>query len=513
MFNNDKINRLAVFRVDSSDQIGTGHLTRCLTLASSLVEQGYECLFIATQDEKKGPGVPQLGGFSVHWIPPEPDSAPGADGWVEYDLLRTKEIVSRLPQSPDWLIVDHYDIDSRWELEMRSYVSKIMVIDDLADRTHDCDLLLDQNLVASMDDRYQMKLPPKCITLLGPRYALLNREYASLRDKTSSREGPVENVLIFFGGADTSNMTGRCIDSFLELQRPDIEVTVVAGPNHPYIKELTPQIEPHSNIHLQSNLPTLAPLISKADVAIGASGCTNWERLCLGLPSLVITLAPNQVPIASECDNRKLVRWVGNAESVTQTEITTALKAIIEDGLDPAWSRRCGDTVDGEGLDRVCAAITVGRETEVSIRHAVLSDEDLVLDWANDPTTRLNAFNPEKISINEHQVWFRKRIQNLGRCYFYIAETETGIPVGQVRFERQADKWEIHYSIGPSLRFRGLGRKVLRAALNQLRMEEPGSLTFGQVKTANIASMKVFESLEFSMSGSEEGKRVFQCQL
>ena len=93
-------------------------------------------------------------------------------------------------------------LDERWERYLRPYVSRIFVIDDLADRVHDCDLLLDQNLVEGMETRYDEKIPSSCGKMLGPEYALLQPIYSELHDKIPPREGRIRRFLIFFCGVD-----------------------------------------------------------------------------------------------------------------------------------------------------------------------------------------------------------------------------------------------------------------------------------------------------------------------
>ncbi len=188
---------------------------------------------------------------------------------------------------------------------MRPHCRKIMVIDDLADRHHDCDLLLDQNLVANMVHRYDDKLPAHCGKMLGPKYALLQPLYSELYARTPPREGSVQRVLVYFGGADAGNLTGLAITAFLSLKRNDVALDVVLNTNGTHSETIRRQTHGQQNITLHSSLPTLAPLMVKADLSIGGGGATSWERCCLGLPTLVITLAENQKPIAAKLDQAR----------------------------------------------------------------------------------------------------------------------------------------------------------------------------------------------------------------
>jgi UDP-2,4-diacetamido-2,4,6-trideoxy-beta-L-altropyranose hydrolase len=499
-------------RVDASSQIGTGHFMRCLTLADVLKQRDAQIRFISrhlpghlrNMLTAKGHQFMPLNGSSSEAISDELPHAHWLGTTQHADAQDTIQALS--DQTWDWLVVDHYALDQRWESAMRASVGHIMVIDDLADRHHDCDLLLDQNLVAQMHTRYADKVPPACGLLLGPEYALLQPIYAELHDRIPPREGPIQRILVFFGGADGDNLTGRTLAAFLRLGRPDIEVDVVITADSPHTEVIRQQAVGHGNIHLHSGLPTLAPLMTKADLAVGAGGATSWERLCLGLPTLVVTLAENQCPIADGLSQRRLIRWLGNQDAVDESAIAQALDKLVQRGLDNDWSLRCLAAVDGNGINRVRAALTVTEETPLQARHARLADEALFLEWANDPTTRRNAFSPEPISAATHRSWFRDHMRNLEGCHLYIVETTDGVPLGQVRFERSGQAWEVHYSLAPIFRGRGLGRPLLDMAMQKLRAADMrGAVIFGQVTAGNQPSRKVFEALGFETQPDVRG--------
>ncbi|HOI12515.1 MAG TPA: UDP-2,4-diacetamido-2,4,6-trideoxy-beta-L-altropyranose hydrolase [Methanoculleus sp.] len=503
-----------VFRVDASPTIGTGHVMRCLTLAGALAQKGVEVSFICREHNGHLCDLIEARGFRVHRLPApdsgfEADTTPPHAAWLgatwQEDADQTGAVIETLGVKPDWLVVDHYALDSRWERALRPFIGRIFVIDDLADRTHECDLLLDQNLVSDMQTRYTNRVPADCGLLLGPEYALLQPIYAELHDRIPPRDGPVRRILITFGGADRDNLTGRVLVAFLRLDRPDIDVDVVISDSSPYASEIRAQAAVHANIHLYSNLPTLAPLMARADLAIGAAGTTSWERLCLGLPALVVTLAENQKPVADGLHRQGLVYWLGHYDEVLERNIVQALAELIEEGINEEWSLRCRSAVDGRGVDRVGVVLTITAETPLLVRHTRLSDEALLLAWANDLQTRKNSFSPEPIPAESHHRWFRNRLRDLDGCHLYVVETQEGIPMGQVRFERQEPAWVISYSLAPQFRKRGLGRPLLKAALSKMRSEYPGALVLGRVKPDNLPSRKIFESLDFEARSDGEG--------
>ncbi len=509
-----------IFRTDASRIIGTGHVMRCLTLAGALAKIGADVLFICREHEGHLCDLIEEQGFVVHRLPApasgfRAEADPIHAAWLgaswEGDAEQTGAGIKTPDVKPDWLVVDHYALDHRWESALRPLVGHIFAIDDLADRIHDCDLLLDQNLFADMQTRYAGKVPEDCRLLLGPDYALLQPVYAELHDRIPPREGPIHRILISFGGADRDNLTGRVLAAFLSLSRPDIDVDVVIPGTSPYGPEIQDQAAGHANIHLHSNLPSLAPLMARADLAIGAAGTTSWERLCLGLPALVVTLAENQRPIADGLHRQGLVHWLGHKEGVSEQSIRQALTELIEEDIDEEWSLRCRAAVDGRGVDRTGAVLTITAETPLRVRHARLSDETLLLTWANDSKTRQNSFSPDPISAETHRRWFRSRLRDLDDCRLYVVETEEGIPVGQVRFEKNNQKWEIDYSLAPHFRGRGLGRFLLETALLKLCSEMSGAVVVGRVKKSNLPSCRVFKSLDFDIQ-SDEGEEMVVYQ-
>ncbi|WP_128694887.1 UDP-2,4-diacetamido-2,4,6-trideoxy-beta-L-altropyranose hydrolase [Methanoculleus taiwanensis] len=508
-----------VFRADASQTIGTGHVIRCLTLAGALSAKGAEILFICREHEGHLCDLIEERGFAVYRLPAPADGftveatpahAPLLGATWQEDAGETSAAITTLGTEPDWLVVDHYALDHRWERALRPLVGRIFVIDDLADRTHDCDLLLDQNLVADLHTRYTGRVPADCSLLLGPEYAMLQPMYAELHERVPPREGFIRRILISFGGADSDNLTGVALAAFSSLNRPDIEVDVVISDASPHAPAIQNHVAGHANIHVHGSLPTLAPLMVKADLAIGAAGATTWERLCLGLPAVVVTLAENQRPIAEKLHKEGLVRWLGHTDTVSEQSIRDVLAELVESDSDGSWSLRCHRIVDGKGADRIATVVTITPRTPLKVRHARLSDEALILAWANDPETRRCSFSPDPITAETHRRWFHSRLRNPDECRFYIVETQEGIPIGQVRFERHDHTWETHYLLAPQFRRRSLGRSLLKAALEKLQTEFGKTQVFGRVKESNLPSCKVFASLGFEILSSEKGEVMYQ---
>lgn len=335
---------------------------RCLSLAQYLAPLGSQVFFVVREHPGHMTEVIRKNDFIPIKLPPANSlplstDSPSHYQWLgcswQEDAEQTAAVLTRLGMHIDWLVVDHYALDGRWEAALRSSTSKLMVLDDLADRQHDCDLLLDQNLVAGMDTRYRNKVPAGCGLLLGPKYALLQGSYRELHDQILPRTGPIKRLLIYFGGADHASLTTRGLLAYLEAGRSDIRVDVVLSQGSAQAERISKLCAEGKHLHLHTNLDSLAPLMAAADFAIGAAGGTTWERLCLGLPSVVISIAENQRPLAMELDVLGLVRWLGHYDQITHGSLVSALEQIMAKPVDTVWSKRCREVVDGRGAARV----------------------------------------------------------------------------------------------------------------------------------------------------------------
>jgi UDP-2,4-diacetamido-2,4,6-trideoxy-beta-L-altropyranose hydrolase len=249
----------------------------------------------------------------------------------------------------DWLVVDHYALDHRWEQALRPHCQNLMVIDDLADRTHDCDVLLDQNLGRSIQD-YGGLLKPHTATYVGPQYALLRPEFAQLRSQSLARrvEPKLKHLLITMGGVDKDNVTCQVLKALTACHLPtDLRITVVMGPHAPClagVHQQAAQMPWPTQVLVGVN--AMAQLMVDSDLCIGAAGGTSWERCCLGLPTLLLVLADNQLPGAQALEKAGAALVVGNARLVLQvfekhmqTDANVQLKSLalaaaaVSDGL------------------------------------------------------------------------------------------------------------------------------------------------------------------------------------
>lgn len=311
-----------VIRTDSSSEIGTGHVMRCLTLAKQLYKKGAKVRFICRDFSGNSISFIQSEGFPVDTLSNyvEKDHWRWLENNWEEDVKETRKLIENY-SCIDLFIIDHYSLDIKWESKIRQNVKCIMVIDDIANRRHDCDILLDQNYYSDMKTRYNGLVPKCCIQLLGPNYVLLRNEFLTIETQKIKREAQVNNVLVFFGGSDPTDETTKTIQAIRKLNRPDIEFVVVVGSANPrkmLIKNICKEIE-NITFHIQVN--NIAELMLKADLFIGAGGATTWERCFLKLPSITIIVAENQRAIAKAVDKVGATICLGESREVTSDMI------------------------------------------------------------------------------------------------------------------------------------------------------------------------------------------------
>lgn len=309
---------------------------RCLTLADSLARAGASCTFICRAHPGHLGELAKARGHDLRLLPP-PGNAPSRDAghasWLGEDWQEdARQTIQQLgpDEAWDWLVVDHYAIDHRWEDVVREYCRRLAVIDDLADRPHSCDLVLDQNWHGTgAQSRYDGLLPPHCVRLLGPQYGLLGPEYAELKPWRPEHDGLVRRLLLFFGGSDPDNLTAKALAALSTPEFSTLVLDVVVGQNHPDPSGIAQMATARSGTVVHRNLPSLAGLMLRSDLMLGAGGSTNWERMCLGLPAVVISVADNQLAINRALSDDGYIDFLGPADALSTADIAAAVSRAL----------------------------------------------------------------------------------------------------------------------------------------------------------------------------------------
>lgn len=354
------------FRADASAEIGIGHVARCLTLADALAARGATCHFLC-----RAPSIDLVvmivrRGHRVHALSRNPSAADtkwmqsqSADAaWLGCDWRDDAAESAAVLRSlqPDGLVVDHYALDARWELALRETCGRLMVIDDLADRSHDADLLLDQNLSRKCRD-YSPYLLNGSALLVGTDYALLRAEFAQWRARSlQRRKSPtLEHILVSMGGTDAGNVTGKILDALAQIDLPSTaQVTAVLGALAPAREHVQRQAAslPYA-CDVRVGVANMAELMASADLAIGAAGTSSWERCCLGLPSLVVVLADNQRENAVSLAHRGAAVMLAGGERHWARALAATFTQLRAPGVLAAMSEAAAGICDGHGTERV----------------------------------------------------------------------------------------------------------------------------------------------------------------
>jgi UDP-2,4-diacetamido-2,4,6-trideoxy-beta-L-altropyranose hydrolase len=467
-------------RTDASGRIGTGHVRRCLSLARALQEEGVETLLVCRSHDAvsagavgaevrvawlPGPvaGVPALRASPPAYVPalrasppayvPAPRASPPAQGgsgqtegesphaeWAgvswEEDARETAQALAAF--APDWVLVDHYAFDARWQQAVADATgARMAAIDDLADRAHAVELLIDQNLQPPSADKYAGRVAPTARRLLGPRYALLAREYASAPRYRFRRQ--VRSIGIFLSGADAQDATSAALLACREDAGFEGEIELVSSARSPHLAHQQQLARRWPGTRVLTDLPDLRAFFARHDLQVGSGGGAAWERCCIGAPTAAVQIAANQGAVLPQLAALGAVEWVQDPR-----ELGAAVAHLVAQPRQRlALARAARGLVDGLGSARVAAVLALASAPQLSFRAATAADEALLLDWANDPQARAHAFHPERVLPRPHHAWFTARLARPADCLILIATSSAGTPVGLVRFEREQGHWLI----------------------------------------------------------------------
>jgi len=463
--------------------MGTGHVIRCLTLPQVLQDNGANVEFICRKHKGNLIDKIRSSEFIVHELEvfeeTEVDTRLAHSHWLEatqqqdaddcIDILKAEKI--------DWLIVDHYALDDQWQKRLRLFYEKLMVIDDLADRKHHCDILLDQTFGRQQED-YLTLVPAYCELLLGSQYALLRPEFAEWREFSIERRSKPEfkQLLINMGGVDVDNVTEKILGELkLCNLSNDMIITVVMGGSAPHLESVKSKaITLPYKTEVKVDVGNMAEIMSNSDIAIGAAGSTTWERCCLGLPTIQIVIAKNQLFSAETLAHHNIVKL---AKEIKET--TYLLESSSE------WMKSVGSSAleicDGMGSYKVFNKMTdykiiLERFGEVDLCNYVnLNENDkmLVLNLRNHPQIKKWMYSQDNISKKDHLEFIKSLENDIDRCYFLVKQKNNII--GSINFSEIDLPNSVDFGIykNPFLQIKGAGR-LLESAASQYAFTELG---------------------------------------
>lgn len=491
-------------RVDASATMGTGHLRRCLSLAQALVELGAGVDLLVRRLDEVAPQVlsPAVtAGLNVHWLPAptmpyvsEPDGPPHhAWAGVHWAQDASDTVAALRDEAPDWLVVDHYAFDVRWHAAVRQGLGcRLLAIDDMGDRVLDADALLDQNWDADHRAKYAACLRRKPRWLTGPRYALLSAAY---RDAPRYRfHERVRSLGIFVGGTDPGGASAQVLKI---CRRSGFagSIEIVSTSANPHLAELRAACADTPATSLTLDEPDLAAFFARHDLQIGAGGGATWERCCIGVPTIGLVLAANQMAVVPALDKLGVLRAArldSQSEPADMPALSQVLAALL---ADPDARRSLGERaallVDGRGAQRV--ALSLLCET-LRLRPAAVEDGQMLHRWRNHPAVRAVSGTKDPIPVADHLGWLQ-RVLAAGDRWLFVAEVGR-LPVGCIRFDRlAADRVEVSLYLDPELQGLGLGQRLLLGGEQAMRGHLGHGFTVdASVLPGNAPSQQLFEA-------------------
>lgn len=499
------------FRADASTDIGTGHVMRCLTLARALSARGHDCRFLCR--DLPGHMADRIGAeFPVTLLPaPVPGlalpDAPDHAAWAGVPATQDAAETRAAAADADVLVVDHYAFDARWEIAARRFGTRLVAIDDLADRAHACDLLVDPNFGRFPRD-YDALMPEGAERLMGTTYALLRPEFAAARDAALARRGgPLREILIAMGGVDRDDATGTVLRALAGIARPTgLRVTVVMGAAAPHLGTVTALAATLPfDCEVLSGVSDMAGLMARADLAIGAAGGTAWERCALGLPTLMVVLADNQIDGTAALDRAGAGLALGRADDAGMPgRLAAALDQLSDPANLAAMSARAATICDGKGAERVVSAI----EHPMRLRPAILADAETIWRWRETlPPDHFRAGpNP---ALPDHLDWFARALQDPAR-HMLIAQSEKRVAF--LRLDVDGTSARVSILLRPGLRGKGFGRRAL-AFLGPFARRHGISHLSADVALTNTASLRLFRWAGYRQSQGPDGFARFDRAL
>ncbi len=352
-----------LIRADSGKDIGFGHISRCLTLAKALKKNGVEVCFVSKKHQGNSIGAILKENIKVYALSVfEKESIKKCDQpkWlgssITNDASQTIEFVKKY--KPDLIIIDHYGIDIIWHSILKPFVKNIMVIDDLANRPHGCDILLDQNWYSNSDKRYEELAPKNCTFLLGPRFALIKPEFSNYYNICTNINTEVQRIFIFFGGSDNYNLSLMALKVLAKKIFENIQIDIVLGESNPNIKEINALASRRKKTKIYVQTSEIDKIMSKCDLAIASGGVNTWERLCLGLNSLVITVAENQIESMKNLEREGVIKLIGHATEINEEMFFEKIYEYIKiDNHNYKKKKNKVIDCDGKGANRVASML------------------------------------------------------------------------------------------------------------------------------------------------------------
>ena len=475
-----------IIRADASFSIGSGHVMRCLCLAENLTKKGGSVSFICKILDGDLIQHIQQKGFQCHTI----DSS--IDDWKQ-DAIQCETIILEKYQQIDWLIVDHYGLEKKWEEVMRNCSLKILAFDDLAKQEHSVDLILNQNDHCSQKD--YSTAPQNTKLLLGSKFAILRECFINNNQHFEYRQ-TVKRIFISFGSFDQTLSTIKVLKACINLSQiplfKSLEIILLYGKDDNLKKLAQPFLQKLKGLTLMPFKEDIVSDLQQSDIAIGAGGTSLLERLNVGIPNLVTTTADNQTAICEKLSKENKIIYLGEAEQLTPEYIESAIHFFsVNTSLRQQLIHNTQTSVDGKGVERLCNILC----SDIKLRPALENDSDLIYEWRNHPQNRSASLSSSEIPYKKHQQWLKKTLVDSQRKLF-IAEN-VKLATGVCRLDIDGDSALVSIYLKPNLTNAGFGQLILNALVDWAKLNLKIQTLKAEIKPDNFKSIRIFENIGF----------------
>ena len=499
-----KILNIAI-RVDANDQIGGGHFKRCLSLAEELKLRGHKILIISASLPMKFCQTLKDLSLSYKLLDPfgqnkrqcEIQANSEYGKWLSMPINLDAKKTNMLLKSfnPHWVIFDNYALDFQWVKQVKKNIARIpfLAIDDLDNRYLGADIILDQTSLIKRKKKYI-----SLTTLVGPSFTLLAKSYYELREKSILERARRLNdkstfrkfsILISVGMYDPKRILPNLLETIAIIDNVQIEVTTSSDSQT--ISEIKQIMERYPNISLHLDRIDISFLMANADLCIGASGMSVWERSCLALPTITIALVKNQRMLAKELKRIKAAKVMTLTQIRNKKYLFNEVKSLINSrkGL-RELSRNSQNLCDGLGVQRVAAIL------EANLRPVQIADSANLLEWRNKRSVREGSLDSKFISKGEHLLWIEK-IQK-DENGIWLIYSEGGIDIGHCNckfLSKTTVVWSFY--IGEKFAYRGSGKRMLSFFLKYLFYDKAIEKVYAEVLRANVKSKLIHKHFGF----------------
>jgi len=467
--------------------MGTGHVMRCLALAQAWRDSGGQVRFAVCEISESLTKRLRAEQFEITSLTGAPGSRSDAD--------RTAELAHQ--DGTVWVVVDGYHFGGEYQQTIKTAGKKLLFLDDYghADR-YRADLILNQNLGANAGMYPGRESYTKF--LLGPRYALLRREFGEYRRRREI--GSVaKRLLVTMGGSDPQHATEFVVGAIARSGLSDFELKIVVGGSNPHVESIRERLRAAAlDAAVLQDAANMPELLAQSDLVIAGAGTTCWEICLLGIPSILIELAPNQHGLAKGLHDAGAALYAGKLAEISRDDLGQMIKSVAPSQvMRTHLSKASRRLLDSQGARRVVAHLKNG----LRLREIKEGDCRLLWEWANDAQARRMSFSQNPIPWEEHVRWLKEKLASPSTV-FYMACREDGTAVGEVRYELEEDRAVLSISISPKFRGNGYGKHALLMATEQLFQRSSSTKAVdAYVKPENTTSIQLFESAGFHREG------------